>query len=631
MNTKKKFSQFSFKNIYQPSKLNIGGVLPELVLFFIAFFIAYFIFMYLDITNTIDNSVLFTKAIFSGNFFNFYDFTIDNASTNYPANYEILAYVPFAIWNLPLAIGNMAFGFDYMHSTIALLWAKGIIVVFAVITLFYIYKILRLCSVSKDFSMLACFVFATSIFFFWPTFLIVQIDLPALLLMLIGTYYFLKDNNKLFILFFAIAIPFKMFAIFLFIPLLLLKEKRIIFIAIKTIFVMVPQLLCKIMFMGSEAYNFALTSQSKDGMNSMFNFTDIIGPRKLSLFIVAFFAICVFCYIYKYNDKNPQLKFYLPIYIASLVYGALMIFVQTRGYWVIYIAPFLILSIFISGKFMKMNLLLELLSGFSFFMWYSVAGGGAARDKNIVWRLLLYKFKEQPDRDSLKYGNLDKLFSAFGLDSYEYLFFTVFVCSLAAILITCCPFFLKNFEKDTFVHRGVIIIRPIFFLLIIALYIYAYTATTNPVIYNNIYKGNVSSQCDLLSDNIVSQNLNFDKDYRLEELQVVFDNSNPSRNNFCSVIVEINNTETNENIFTKRVGCSMIKDGKVTQIKLDKLKVKASDTYEIKFTALDGVDESIIGYKNSISLYKTKELKDKSHPAIENGLKKDYNLSIMIR
>lgn len=628
---KTKIKNLSFRQAYKPSKLNLGGVFPEFVLFFIAVFIAYFIFMYIDITNTIDNSVLFTKAIFSGDFFNFYDYSIENASTNFPANYEILAYVPFAVWNLPLAIGNMAFGFDYMHSTIALLWAKGIIVVLAVITLYYIYTILRLCKINKDFSLLACFVFSTSIMFFWPSFLIVQIDLPALLLMLMGIYYYLKGNNKLFTLFFAISIPFKMFAVFLYIPLLLLKEKRIIYIAIKTLWVMVPQLLCKIMFVGSEAYHFALSSQSKDGLNSLFNFTDIIGPRKLSLFIVAFFAICVFCYIYKYDVKNSEPKLFLPIYVSALVYGCMMIFVQTRGYWVIYLAPFLVMTIFIAGRFMKLNLLLELLSGFCFFMWYSIAGGGAARDKSIVWRLLLYKFIKQPENGELKYGNLDKLFSSFGLDNFEYLFFTIFVGSLAAILITCCPLILKKYKRDSYVDRGVIIIRPLALLLIIFLYIYAYTATTNPVIYNNINKTNISSQCDLLSNNTVSQELSFDKVYRLNELQVVFDNSNSSRNNFCSVIVEINNKNNNENIFTTRVGCSMINDDKATLIKLKNLEVNTDDTYEIKFTAIDGVDQSIIGYKNSISLYRTKELNDKLHPAIENGVEKDYNLSIMIR
>lgn len=627
-----RIKSLNFKNAYKPSKFNIGSTTIEFLLLFIAVFVSYFIFMYVDITNTIDNSVLFTKSIFSGDFFNFYDYTIEHASTKYPANYEFLTYIPFAIWNLPLAIGNMAFGFDYNHSTAALLWAKGIIVVFAVITIFLIYKILTLCKVEKNFSILACFVFSTSIMFFWPSFLIVQIDLPALTLILMGVYNYLKGNNKLFIAFFALSIPFKMFGVFLFIPLLILKEKRIVFIVAKTILVMIPQLLCKILFMGSEAYNFALNSQSKDAINSLFNFTDLIGPRKLSLFIIAFFAVCVFCYIYKFDENNIQLKYSLPLYISALTYGSMMIFVQIRGYWIVYLAPFLIITIFLSGKLMKLNLLLELISGISFFMWYCVSGGGAAKDENIVWRLLLYKFTERPKSSELKYGNISEMFTSFGLEHFEYLFFTVFVCSLVAILVICCPFFLKKYDFDTIVDRGVIIIRPIVILVIIALYIYAYTATGNPVIYNTINDSNVSSECDLLDDNnTVSQKLNFDKDYSLEELNVVFENSNPSRNNFGSVVIEINNTTADENVYSKRIGCSMIKDGKTTKIKLNDLEVNSDDTYEIKFTALDGVDESITGRKNSISLYKTNELIDRLHPAIENGMEKDYNLSIMIK
>ncbi|MEE0868477.1 MAG: hypothetical protein U0L70_01655, partial [Ruminococcus sp.] len=79
-----RIKKLSFMQAYKTSKLNFGGIIPELFFLFIAFIIAYFIFMYIDITNTIDNSVLLTKAVFSGNFFDFYDYSIKNASTNFP-------------------------------------------------------------------------------------------------------------------------------------------------------------------------------------------------------------------------------------------------------------------------------------------------------------------------------------------------------------------------------------------------------------------------------------------------------------------------------------------------------------------------------------------------------------------
>ena len=626
----KKIKNLNFKDVYKPSAQKFGA-LPEWLLLGIVFVFAYFIFMYIDITNTIDNSVLFTKALFNGEIFNFYDYTIDNASTNFPANYEIIAYIPIAIWNLPLAIGNMAFGFDYMHSTLALLWAKGIIVVLAVITIYTFYKILRFCSVSKEMSFLACFVLVTSIIFFWPTFLIVQIDIPAVLLMELGLYFYLKGNEKLFILCFAIAIPFKMFALMLFVPLLILREKRILVIIVKCIFGALPELLCMFIYRNSEAYHFALKSQSRDAMNSLLNYTDIIGSRKLSLFIVAFFVICIFCYVCKLKEKNSSLQLSIPIYVSALIYGALMIFVQIRGYWLLYLAPFLMLAIFISNKFIKLNLLLETLSGFSFIVWYSLGNGGAATDKSIVWRLLLYKFVEQPERSVLKYRNLQGLFSAFGLESLKFAFFTLFVCSLGAILVLTCPVLFKKYKKDTFVERSVILLRPLVLIGIVVIYIFSYTSTTNPIIYDAINDKNVSSEFDLLSDNTVSEKMKFDNEYNLETLEVVFDNSNPRRNNFCSVNIAIENLSTNETIFTKRVGCSMIESGKVTEIDLEKLYVNSDDSYEITFTAMDGVDESVIGYKNSIALYKTDELIYPEHPTMENGVEKDYNLAIRIK
>lgn len=628
---KKIMNNLSFKNAYTPSKFNKGSTYIEMMLFLIAAFGAYFIFMYVDITNTIDNSVLFTKAVLSGNFFDFYDYTITHAATKYPANYEFLTYVPFAVWNIPLAIGNIFFGFDYNNSTIALLWAKGIIVLFSFAVIFIVYKTLRLCRIEKETAVLGCFTLSTSVMFFWPSFLIVQIDLSALTLILLGVYSYLKGRNKLFILFFALSIPFKMFGIFLFIPLLILKEKRIFFILLKTFLVMIPQLICKVLFIGSEAYNFALSSQSKDAAYSLLNFTNIIGSRKLSLFIVVFFAISIFCYIFKYDKDDKKIKYAFPLYICTLTYASLMIFVRIRGYWLVYLAPFIIISIFISGKLLKLNFLLEILSGTSFFLWYASSGGGAAKDNDMLWRLALDKFIDRPDASVLKYENLSGFISYYGLDSLKFLFFTVFVCSLLSILFITCLFFLKNHQCDKRIERGAVIIRPIALLMIIALYLYAYTATGNAVIYDTVNYEITSSNVDLLDNNSVSQRIEFDDDFTVEELGVVFENKNPARNNFSSVVTEIYNLSTDSCVFSKRIGCSMIKNGELTKIKLNKLEVNDDDTYEIRFSALKGVDENIINRKDSISVYKTESLIDKLHPAIENGSKKDYNLSIIIR
>lgn len=627
----RKLKFFDFKSTYKPSKLNIGTWI-EWLLLGLVFIISFFIFMYVDITNTIDNSVLFTKALFSGNILDFYEFTIDNANTTYAANYEMVAYIPFAIWNLPIAVCNMLFDFDYMHSTAALLWGKAFIVLLSVLTVLVFYKILIFLKVQKEKAVLGCYALTTSVFFFWPAIMIVQIDLVAVLLMLIGFCHYLKGNSKLFILFFALAVPCKLFALFLFIPLLVLKEKRIIFIILKTVLVYSVQLFSSLLYHNSPAYNFAIKSQSRDAMDAMLNYSQILGGRKVSLFIAALFFICVFCYVYKLDKKDSAHKLNVPVYIASLVWGAVMIFIQIRGYWTLYLAPFLLISIFTTERFFKLNLLLETVSGVSFFFWYAAANGGAASDKKMLWRLLLYKFVDKPNDAILKYGNLSELLKFYGLDQYKYVFFTVFVCSLAALLILICPFLFKKHKDCSLIERSVVLIRPIALIVMVILYIFAATKTINPVLYNSIDRNsNVSCNYNLLESNELSQEFNLNSDYELNTLTLVFNNSSSSRHNFCSVDIKINDLSENKNIFSKRIGCSLIENKKEINVSLGGISVTSKDKYEIVLSAQLGIDENVAGYTYFISPYVTDKNVDPEYPAKINGVKQDYNLAYKLR
>lgn len=627
----KKIKSLDFRNAYKPSRFKLGTWV-EWSLLALVLIVSFFIFLYVDYTNTIDNSVLFDKALFSGNFFNFYDYTIEHAGTTYAANYEFMAYIPFAIWNLPLAILNMATGFDYNHSTIALLWSKGFIVILAAVSIIVFYKILRKLNVEKEKSVLACFTLVTSVLFFWPVFMIVQIDIASVFLMLLGFYYYISNNNKMFILFFALSIPFKMFGLFLFIPLLLLKEKRVLHIILNVIVVCIPELICKILFRSSAAYNFALSSQSDAGTTSLLNYSSILGMHKISLFIAAFFGLCIFCYLYKPKDKTSDINKLLPSYIATLLWGIIMVFVDIRGYWLVYIAPFLMISIFTSKKFLKVSLIVETISSISYVLWNFSGSGNIAKESNFLWRLLLYKFVKQPATDVLKYKSMHGLLVNYGIDKYKYLFFTVFICSMIALMVLVCPYLFTKIKENGLIERSVILIRPLILIVFVGLYIFAYTAVGNPTIISFIDKDtNQSSKCDLLNNNSVSQNIEFDKNYSLSQLTVVFDNSDNYRNNFSSVSIKIKDTSNNKVIYSERVGCSMINSKEKTKIKLNKVKVNSKDEYQIEFSGVNGVNPDVSNKNSKISLYKTSKLVDAEHPAYENGVKKNYNLAFSIK
>ena len=54
---------------------------------------AYQIFMYMDITNTIDNANILLSSIRHGKMLDFYEISVQQAKTNYAANYNFIICV----------------------------------------------------------------------------------------------------------------------------------------------------------------------------------------------------------------------------------------------------------------------------------------------------------------------------------------------------------------------------------------------------------------------------------------------------------------------------------------------------------------------------------------------------------
>jgi uncharacterized membrane protein len=71
-------------------------------------------------------------------------------------------------------------------------------------------------------------IFASSPIAVFAVFIFGQYDIIGIFFTMLGFYYYVKDNRLRFSLFFSLAISVKYFALIPFLPLLLLKEKRIL-------------------------------------------------------------------------------------------------------------------------------------------------------------------------------------------------------------------------------------------------------------------------------------------------------------------------------------------------------------------------------------------------------------------
>lgn len=638
MEAVKKFvRKFDFSSSMKSCLLKGRKSYVEWIILFCILAFSATIFLYMDILNTYDNSMLLMKSIFSGNFFNFYDYTIQNAQTNYAANYEIFIYFIYGIWNLPVLLVSSIFGVDYIGSAWGYMWCKLLGIICAVLIAYVVYKILRYTGVKKEFGVLGFFLVLSSMAMFMVVFLIAQVDEAGLLLMVLGFYYYLQGKNKKFLLCFMLAMPLKSFAVFIMIPLIALREKRILFLLGKVILGFAGLLLCKLMFMGDPAYKFALSAQSEAATEQVLKGNFDMGTN-IVLFIAIYLAICVFCFIHKVKEEE---KHSVPIYICFLVWVAFFCTVPINTYWIIFLAPFAILAIMQSGKYLRTAVILETLSGIGFALYVSFKNN-VMSEKGLVTRLFAPKFIDIPPRSELKYGSIKNFAEAFNLDEYIIVFNTIFVVSLIILLILTNPWLNKKAAKFELVDRGVIWCRLGFMALFTALLLVVNVLPDTTVKYSTIDEDSKASTVNLLelnATNEMSQNVEFDKDTKISEMTFKLSNSDSYRRNFTSIVFEIVEEDSGKTVFSYREGCSMIdeKEDEHT-IKLKNTYVNADDVYTIKVYGVKGVggETGSKGIKGNMTdyefyLFQTDELVDKDHPAMVNGKVQDYNLCFEIK
>lgn len=210
----------------------IKRITPDNISFFnflsyiIILAICYFLFQHGDLFHTSSSSY----AYLNGHFSDFYDYNANYVGRN---DYLPLIYIIFAIWNIPLKI------FGLMHdvasigipiNAIELLWTKFLLVIFFSATIFVIYKIGKVISSESQKAKYIAIIFATSPIAIFSVFIFGGYDIIGILFTMIGFYYYIQKKYYKFCIAFSLAISIKFFPLIIFIPLLLLAEKRIIHI-----------------------------------------------------------------------------------------------------------------------------------------------------------------------------------------------------------------------------------------------------------------------------------------------------------------------------------------------------------------------------------------------------------------
>ena len=281
------------------------------------------------------------------------------------------------------------------------MWYKLLPVIIYFITAQLIYHIGKEMGFGEKKSLLCKFAFLVFPMGVFSQFIFSQYDIFTVFFMVLGLYFFLKNKMWQFALAFGMASTFKYHAVLYFAALLLLKEKKIRNLIRYTLIMAVPLMVEILPNLSSDAFR-----------RNVFGFSALEYVKKP--FSVGFFsginlmaAVAAFVLVWAYQkkvdkDATASWAVFFCVAVSFSVFG----FSTWNPQWVLLMAPFLVLNIFMNENG---NLLLMITNIFMLAMYIfcsqsmvdeRVLNGGILKyilkDRNFAVRMWdVYRFHDQ--------------------------------------------------------------------------------------------------------------------------------------------------------------------------------------------------------------------------------------------
>ncbi|MEI0448236.1 hypothetical protein R4J03_14425 [Brachyspira intermedia] len=409
---------------------------------------------------------------FSVNFFNvnplnfFYEVYQKVGSYHKPDDLPYLSYVLYSILFLPLwiysKIKNITY-YTWHHEqfeigTFEIIYIKFLLLLFVILSSIIIYKICKKIGFDNEKSKLSSFMFITSPFTMIPVFIISQVEIIMIFFTLLGILDYL-NNNKRYLLWFAIAIPLKLFPFFILIPLVLLKEKQIKKIALYTIIPILPYIISSIIFKSPNPSDRNLVA-----------FGTLMGYKifGVSIFIIIYSLICLFSYLkdIKNNNEFNKLTLYISFFVLSLI---TIVNTNFHMYWIVILSPFMAILLLFS----RCNIVLKIIVEFIATLFYAIyttqlasiiSMHEALRTKSIPFIKLFVH--------NNKYYSIREIFpNFFGNPDIVNAIYSFFIMGIIILLILYYKY--NNDNDDISIPRYLVYIRfiPTLFIIFLIWYL----------------------------------------------------------------------------------------------------------------------------------------------------------------
>lgn len=274
------------------------------------------------------------------------------------ATYDFPMYIILGIWGIPLWIFYGSKGLDVNSFYISKIYGKSVLLVALIISAVLVYSICKEIEVSDQHAKWGAFLFASSMCVFTAIGINGQTDILGIPFILLGLRAFIRHQRIRFIFWFMIAVMFKMYAFFIFVPLVLISEKKLWKIGGSVIAVWILKFVQAIIFDPQSPsmiikQQFELDIYNRLTVNRL-PFVNGDAPMVL----VMIFILCVYCYLHKEIENEAEFrKFAIWIPVAAMI-GFFVSF-ESSSYWYLHLCPYLSIILVYNTSNMKNNVLFE--------------------------------------------------------------------------------------------------------------------------------------------------------------------------------------------------------------------------------------------------------------------------------
>ena len=299
------------------------------------------LFAHPDIIETANHSWLLLENTFKGNFLGFYEDVYAHQNDFYytnAAHYNIVVYLLFALWELPLFFICKLFALS-INTTFLYFWAKVLTAGSALLCGWLTYRLAKHLGAETGMARFAGLGFVLSPITLFSVFAMGQYDTFCLLFILLALLFYFKKQYYRFAFVMGAALVCKFFAIFLLLPLLLLTEKRmhkLLQYLLVSLWLYVPTTL---LFMGKTGdagfFNQLMTERLLAPVLPL-------GGANAPIFLVGFALLLAFCFFYHADKEAAAVQ--MPLYACLAAFSLLFLVVEWHPQWLVLLVPFFVLT-----------------------------------------------------------------------------------------------------------------------------------------------------------------------------------------------------------------------------------------------------------------------------------------------